>query len=175
MSLNDVIRQALVKYFRPNKRVRDEVEKLFADRPDPVIGVHIRYTDRTVSLDRIFSQITKLREQAPQAEIFLATDNERVQEMFRARFPKVFVIKKNLGSEGRSLHEKVEHQDQLLESENALIDMWALSRCHWLVHSRVSTFSTTAALLGRIPKSRQFDIDRFNAKVVVKRWIQTWA
>jgi hypothetical protein len=52
--------------------------------------------------------------------------------------------------------------------------MYALSSCDWLVHSRHSTFSVAAALIGGIPKSRQRDIDRSNPRVVVKRWIQAW-
>jgi hypothetical protein len=175
MSLDDVARHALDRYFRPNARVRSEVEKLFAGRTRPIIGVHIRYTDRKVSLDGIIREVATLRANVPQAQIFLATDNERVQGVFRERFDNVFVIEKNLGDDARSLHEMVEHDDQIREAENALIDMWALSKCDWLVHSRVSTFSVAAALIGGIPESRQRDIDRYSAKVVVKRWIQTWA
>jgi hypothetical protein len=32
-----------------------------------------------------------------------------------------------------------------------------------------------AALIGGIPRERQWDIDRANTKVVLKRWMQTWA
>jgi Nodulation protein Z (NodZ) len=175
MSQADVARRALATYFRPNARVRREVERLFADRSRPIIGVHIRYTDRKVSLDAIIAEVTKLREQMPEAEVFLATDNQRVQGLFRERFSKVFVIEKNLGDDASSLHQQVVHDDPLREAENALIDMWALSRCDWLVHSRHSTFSVAAALIGGIPKARQRDIDRRNPRVVLKRWVQLWA
>ncbi|MFH8251576.1 nodulation protein NodZ [Microbacterium sp. B2969] len=175
MSSAQLSEWALTRYFRPNQRVSREVDALFEGRSRPIIGVHIRYTDRKVSLDQIFRATEKLRRKVPTATIFLATDNQGVQERFRSRFTDVFVIDKVLGDDDNSLHEHVVVDDPLREAENALIDMWALARCDWLVHSRHSTFSVAAALIGGIPRSRQRDIDRWNARVVVKRWIQTWA
>lgn len=175
MPRDQLSRWALDKYFRPNARVRFEVEALFADRGRPIIGVHVRYTDRKVSLDRIFREVRRLRTKVPNAELFLATDNEGVQAKFRERFDHVFAIEKVLGDDDNSLHEHVELDDPLHEAENALIDMWALASCDWLVHSRHSTFSVAAALIGGIPRGRQRDIDRWNLRVVAKRWVQTWA
>lgn len=175
MSSSDLMRWALARHFRPNARIRGAVDEIFAGRTRPVIGVHIRYTDRKVSLDRIFREVAHLRRRMPEAPIFLATDNGGVQQQFRERFGNVFVIEKTLGDDDNSLHEHVVADDPLLEAENALIDMWALSSCDWLIHSRHSTFSVAAALIGGIPRSRQRDIDRWNVRVVVKRWVQTWA
>lgn len=166
---------ALDEYFIPNLRVRSAVDDLFTRLAAPVIGVHIRYTDRKVSLGRIFRETDLLRKRMPAAPIFLATDNQAVQDQFRARYSEVVVIDKVLGDDHNSLHEHVILEDPLHEAENALIDMWALSRCDWLVHSRHSTFSVAAALIGGIPKSQQRDIDRLNPRVVLKRWIQRWA
>jgi Nodulation protein Z (NodZ) len=172
---DEVTRVALSRYFRPNQRVRTEVERLFTNRRRPIIGVHIRYTDLKVSLDRIATELARLRKRVPDATIFLATDNMGVQDRFRSDFKDVFVIDKVLGDDANSLHEHVVLDDPLREAENALIDMWALASCDWLVHSRRSTFSVAAALIGGIPRSRQRDIDRWNPRVVLKRWIQTRA
>lgn len=171
----EIVRRVLFEHFTPNQRVRHAVDQLFEARSHPIIGVHVRYTDRKVSLKRIISDTATLRRRMPQAEIFLATDNGNVQELFRSAFDRVFVIDKAFGAGDNSLHEQAEHADPLREAENALIDMWALSRCDWLVHSRHSTFSVAAAAIGGIPRPRQLDIDRWNAKVVLKRWVQAWA
>lgn len=168
-------KMAIDEYFTPNLRIRSAVEDLFAELAAPVIGVHIRYTDRKVSLPRIFRETDRLRKRMPQAPIFLATDNQSVQDRFRDRYSGVVVIEKVLGDDANSLHEHVVLDDPLHEAENALIDMWALSRCDWLVHSRHSTFSVAAALIGGIPRSQQRDIDRLNPRVVLKRWVQRWA
>jgi len=172
---SEMMRWAIDRHFQPKERVRRTVDELFRDRQRPVIGVHIRYTDRKVSLDRIFHEVAALRREMPMASIFLATDNGAVQQRFRERFDDVFVIEKVLGDDENSLHEHVTLDDPLTEAENALIDMWALASCDWLVHSRHSTFSVAAALIGSIPRSRQRDIDRRNPRVVLKRWVQTWA
>ncbi|MBX3596108.1 MAG: hypothetical protein KF874_00925 [Rhizobiaceae bacterium] len=175
LSTSEITRNVLTRYFTPNNRVRARVQEVLKDRKRPIIGVHIRYTDRKVSLDRIFHEVAGLRERMPDAPIFLATDNQRVQESFRSKFDNVIVIEKALGDDVNSLHEHVVHDDPLREAENALVDMWTLAGCDWLVHSRHSTFSVAAAEIGAIPKSNQRDIDRHNARVVLKRWVQTWA
>jgi hypothetical protein len=173
--MNDLIMGVLTRHFTPNARILGEVNELFQHRAAPIIGVHVRFTDRKVSLDRIVADTAALRRRLPDAEIFLATDNHGVQQRFFNAFDRVFAIDKAFGVGDRSLHEQVEHVDPLREAENALIDMWALSQCDWLVHSRHSTFSVAAAMIGAIPASRQRDVDRVNPKVVLKRWVQTWA
>ena len=165
----------LSTHFIPNERVLREVNSLFEGRTRPIIGVHVRYTDRKVSLNRILANTAKLRLHMPEAEIFLSTDNLQVQNKFLTYFDRVFVIDKAFGAGDNSLHEEVAHANPLREAENALIDMWALSRCDWLVHSRNSTFSVAAALIGGIPRQRQRDIDRGNLLVILKRWMQTWS
>ena len=175
MTLNEVTRVVLEEHFTPNERVRSQVEAVFAELTRPTIGVHIRYTDRKVSLTRIAREVRRLRAQMPAAAIFLATDNSNVRNEFCRQFSNVHSIDKAFGDDDNSLHEGVVLDDPLTEAENALVDMWALARCDWLVHSRHSTFSVAAALIGGIPASRQRDVDRWNARVVAKRWIQNWA
>jgi hypothetical protein len=175
MTVDEVIRRVLTRYFTPNSRVRSEVDKLVSDRENPTIGVHIRYTDRKVSLSRIMTEVDRSRARLPEAPIFLATDNLGVQDAFRTRFERVLVIEKSLGDDANSLHEHVVHEDPLREAENALVDMWALASCDWLIHSRNSTFSVAAAAIGAIPRRRQRDIDRHNPRIVLKRWFQAWA
>jgi hypothetical protein len=172
---DDVTRLVLSRYFRPNERIGREVDKLFVGRRGRIIGVHVRYTDRKVSLERIIAAVARLKKRVPDAAIFLATDNQGVQDFFQREFSNLLVIEKVLGNDAYSLHEDLKMSDPQREAENALIDMWALSSCDWLVHSRHSSFSVTAAMIGGIPRSRQIDVDRFNPRVVLKRWVQTWA
>ncbi|MBS3649422.1 glycosyltransferase [Pseudaminobacter sp. 19-2017] len=174
-SAGEITRRALSRYFTPNDRVRERVDELLRAKSRPIIGVHIRHTDRKVPLARIAAEVARLRKRMPYAPIFLATDNQRVQDDFGTRFDNVIVIEKTLGDDVNSLHEHVVHADPLREAENALVDMWALASCDWLVHSRHSTFSVAAAAIGAIPHSRQRDVDRRNPRVVLKRWLQTWA
>lgn len=174
--LSDITSDTLDRYFRPVSAVRERVDAIFRGLDQPVIGVHIRFTDRKVPLPKIISSLAKLKSDMPKARIFLATDSAQAQAAILSRFPDTQTIDKALAADGAALHVTgSSFSDPVAEARNALIDMIALSRCDWLLHSQHSTFSVTAALIGRIPRARQIDVDRFNAKVVVKRFIQARA
>lgn len=174
--LDAITRDTLGEFFTPNDRIRRAVDALFVGRRQPVIGVHIRFTDRKVPLPRIARALGQLRARLPDSDIFLATDSAAAQNYITSRFDRVFTIDKHLVADGQALHYAgTAMADPLREAENAMIDMVALARCDWLIHSRHSTFSVAASLIGGIPAARQIDVDRFNAKVVVKRWFQAYA
>jgi hypothetical protein len=166
----------LASHFRPVPAVAAKVDAIFRDIAAPVIGVHIRFTDRKAPLPRIMATIERLARAHPEARIFLATDSAEAESAVLTRFPDVLRIEKALAQGGQALHvASGEFADPVEEARNALVDMMALARCHWLVHSSHSTFSVTAALIGRIPRERQLDVDRFNPKVRIKQAFQARA
>jgi len=172
----ELMSDILDQYFRPVREVQKQVDTIFANMKSPVIGVHIRFTDRKAPLPKIVSELTRLKQAQPEAKIFLATDSMEAQNAVLARFPDTRTIEKALAGDGAALHvASGVFSDPVAEARNALIDMVALSRCDWLLHSRHSTFSVTAALLGRIPEARQVDVDRYNLKLAVKQFIQARA
>lgn len=174
--LDAITQDMLHRFFTPNDRVRQTIGDLFAGRPRPVIGVHIRFTDRKVPLAKIERALSRLRARFPESDIFLATDSAAAQSYITDRFARVFTTTKQLVEDGQALHYAgTQMHDPVREAENAVIDMFALAECDWLIHSRHSTFSVAASLIGAIPAARQIDVDRFNAKVVVKRWFQAIA
>lgn len=172
-SLDDVTSDILAHHFRPVAEVQEQVEAIFADLKRPVIGVHIRFTDRKAPLPKIVAELEALHRRNPGASIFLATDSAEAQEAILSRFPDTRTIGKALASGDKALHFSSEgFADPVTEARNALVDMIALSRCDWLLHSRHSTFSVTAALIGRIPRERQIDVDGRNLKVILKQFVQ---
>ena len=172
-SLDDVTRAMLARYFDPVPEVKQLVDAVLTRDGRPTIGVHIRFTDRKAPLEKMVNRLTRLREQKPNARLFLATDSMAAQEAVLMRFPDAIQIEKSLDTGGAALHvASGRFADPVAEARNALADMVALSRCDWLVHSSHSTFSVTAALMGGIPKSRQIDVDRFNPKVRLKQFVQ---
>lgn len=175
-SLDAITQDMLHRHFTPNDRVRQALSDLFAGRHRPIIGVHIRFTDRKVPLAKIERALARLRTRSPASDIFLATDSAEAQAFVTSRFKRVFTIDKQLVEDGQALHYAgTRMADPIREAENAVIDMFALSECDWLIHSRHSTFSVAASLIGGIPAARQIDVDRLNLKVVVKRWFQAVA
>lgn len=172
-SLAEVTSNLLDLHFRPVAKVSEQVNAIFKDEAGPIIGVHIRFTDRKVPLGKIIAELEHLSRRESGAKIFLATDSAEAQAAILSRFSDVITIDKNLSASSTALHFSSESfSDPVAEAHNALIDMVALSRCDWLLHSRHSTFSVTAALMGRIPKQRQVDVDRHNIKVITKQFVQ---
>lgn len=175
-SEDDIVKEMLRRYFTPVAQVREAVDAALAHIEQPLIGIHLRFTDRKVPLPKIMEQIDRMREAQPDAALFLATDSQQAQDAVLARHDNVHTLSKTLAKDGVALHfSQDEFADPVREARAALADMVALSRCDWLIHSRHSTFSVTAALMGDIPEERQFDVDRRNVKVVAKRWFQARA
>lgn len=173
-SLNEIVRGYLDSHFTPNANVRSRIDMMLAEIPRPIIGVHIRYTDRKIPLHKIRQALRRRLERDPGASIFLATDNAEVQAAIVAEFDNVHYTSKYLDAEGHRLHWPTSQVDKVREAENALLDMWLLARCDHLIHSRHSTFSETSALLGGLDGARRDDVDRFNLPVVAKRLIQNY-
>jgi len=168
-----VTQDYLDRYFRPVPQVTARVDAVFDTLKKPVIGVHIRFTDRKVPLDRIVRELTRLSQSMPEATIFLATDSDIAQTAILSRFDNVVTLEKVLSKDGAALHFSTDSfNDPVQEARNALADMIALARCDWLLHSRHSTFSVTAALLGHISETHQVDIAKFDPVVRTKQFFQ---
>jgi hypothetical protein len=172
---NDIFRDYLARWFTPKPRVLETVEQLIAPERHPVIGVHIRYTDRKIPLDRFERALEEALERLPGASVFLATDNGEVEAMFREKFPRVFTMEKWFPPAGARIHHNAAAPDMVREAENALIDMWALSRCQCLIYSSHSTFSVTSRLLGDLSPDAVSDVDARNPVVQMTRLFQDYA
>lgn len=174
-SIDDIMRHYLKSHFTPNTRVRARVAAQLATMSRPVIGVHIRYTDRKIPLDKVRATLQRRLREHPGASIFLATDNAEVQTAMAAEFDNLYVVAKHFNADGARLHHPDSTVDKIAEAESALVDIWLLSQCDHLIHSRHSTFSETSALLGQLTGNRRDDVDRFNGFVLLKRFIQDHA
>jgi len=175
LSNDEIVQSVLQRHFRPNQRIGQSVQAITDRAREPFIGVHVRYTDRKVPLARVDRALVALRDRYPDAPVFLATDSGQVEERIIGRFSDVFTIDKQFAIGSASLHDEATFDDPLREAENALIDMWALSRAHWLIHSRNSTFSVAAALIGGITQDHQIDVEKNDVRLVAKRLIQATA
>lgn len=171
-SYDSIMSDYLNRFFTPNDRVL--AAATLEGLPRPVIGAHLRYTDMRGPLEAIKREIGRLRARLPESPVFLATDSSEAQADIQATFDNVHVTEKYLPEDGQQLHVHLRSDgvDPLREAENAMIDMWSLAACDYLVYSRNSTFSISSALIGGIPRSHQRDVDRHDPKIVLKRLIQ---
>ncbi|MFW2541558.1 NodZ family protein [Primorskyibacter sp. 2E107] len=172
-SEDSLLQEYLARYFTPNRRVREAVEAYRARFGRPLIGVHVRYTDRKIPVEPLEAALDKALAKKPGARIFLATDNIEIQKRFAERYGDIHFTDKYLPEDGARLHLPQAEIEKQREAENALIDIHLLAGCDHLICSRHSTFAETAILIGSL-RDRMQDVDRFNPAVVSKRIVQRY-
>ena len=170
----DIFKRYLDRYFRPNQRILFEVDNLLGTKNRPVIGVHIRHTDLAVPVSAVRAAVDNMIDQLHGASIFLATDSDAIQKEMEHAYSNVFYFEKWFAPSGQALHHNKKAPDMIREAENALIDMWALSRCDRLIYSMRSTFSHASRLIGEMPAQNVVDIDARNIPVILKRYAQNY-
>lgn len=152
--LQKVAREKLV----PGDVVVRRVEQ-FASRHfvAPVIGLHIRQTDRQNRYHAYFPMIKDILHRSPTAMIFLATDNRSVEDEFRRTFARVVCTDKWFPAPGQPLHRSGECPDRFEGGVSALVDLYLLARCNYLIYNGTSSFGVLAALLCRANPERIID------------------
>ena len=171
----EILADYLGRYFTPNARVRRALSQMRRASKRPSIGVHIRFTDRKIPLRPVLATLRRLTSCHPDAIIFLATDNAQIEQRLTREFDKVMTHPKRLDASGHRLHGPDTTCDRQREAENALIDMWQLSRCDHLIYSHRSTFSVTSACLGCFSKVHTHDVERFSIRLWAKDLLQRYA
>ena len=138
---SDLLRQL----FRPLPTITQRIDERTADFSTHTIGVHIRRTDHQQSIDQsptelFLNAIEDEIEMHPDTRVYLATDDEPTKHLLRQRFGKRIITSPN---EAR--------RDSTSGIQDALIEMFALSRTVHIFGSAGSSFSEIAAKLGNIP------------------------
>lgn len=173
LDTNEIIRKVLLEEMTLSDEVRQRLDDYkSANWPDKVIGVHIRHTDLRTNLLRYERPLRKFLRRSPDAHIFLATDNLQVNEDYHKRFKNVFSIPKWFPESMASMHQNVNCPDKVANGIEALVDMYLLADCDYLIYPGSSTFSCVSLLLSNKPPEQVVDIERFNPKVRLKRCIR---
>lgn len=110
------------------------------------IGLHIRYTDLQSPLEDMITAVQQLVR--PESTVFLCTDNAHVQNTVSRIFPRTVWTDKVFPAGGEPLHCFVPELSNVQKGEEALIDMYLLSKCHELVYYHKSSFSRISLLQG---------------------------
>ncbi len=173
LGIEAVIRQVLTTQML----LRDEIQRQIADFKarhwaDEVIGLHIRHTDLRTNLNAYQRALQRLLKRAPRAPIFLSTDNQAISEEYCRQFKNVISTPKWFPRGMSSMHGDPECPDRVANGVAALVDMYLLSQCDYLIYPSASTFSWLSRILSGLPAKRVVDINRFNLKVQLKRLIR---
>ncbi len=118
------------------------------------VGMHIRYTDRKNSYAKYESIASRIMRNHPAASVFLATDNKAVEDDLRSRHPHLIATSKWYAPPGTPLHRTRECPDALEREADALIEMYLLSRCDYLIYNSTSTYGVMARLFSQAPPER---------------------
>jgi len=135
------------EYFIPTPSIMQRIDSVAEKLGPNSVGIHIRRSDNAKSWEKsplsvFISAIQNTLQEAPQTRFFLATDSPDVQTALIQIFSKEVIITR----EGISLS-----RDSISGMEEAVIDMWSLSRTNKILGSYWSSFSEAAASIGGIP------------------------
>jgi len=156
-----VYREVLRESLTLHPSIMSRVEKFrSAQFRTPMIGVHARYTDRKVKLAAVHRRVRKLLEFSPDAGIFLATDSKVVQNQFEKSYRMVVSTPREYAADGGPIHKIRDDSGAKERGAQALVDLYLLGSCEYLVIDEGSTFSYLAALLFQNDPSRIYNVQR---------------
>ncbi|MBQ6063774.1 MAG: glycosyl transferase [Prevotella sp.] len=128
--------------FHPVSHLQERINQAKEGFARHTIGVHIRRTDNVRSIQNSPTHlfIERMQQEPTETKFYLATDSEEVKEEMRNIFGKRIITSPNKATRGN-----------LEGMEDALVEMYLLAATHRILGSSCSTYSMTAASIGRTP------------------------
>lgn len=132
------------QYFKPVKHIRKKIENK-VNTFNNTVGIHIRRTDNKRSIevstdDKIFEIIHKELQANSRKTFFLATDCASTKQKYKAAFKESIITNDDISFE-RNKRENI---------ENAVLDLYCLSRTQKIYGSFFSSYSKVAAVIGDV-------------------------
>jgi hypothetical protein len=155
--LRELLRENLILHPSIRDRINQFKGEWFNGK---MVGVHVRYTDRRGRLRLIRKRLDALLEREPHVRIFLATDNLQIQNLFQEQYPSVITTEKWYPTSAASIHRNPECRDRMENGIAALIDMYLLAECDYLILDESSAFSYVVSLVTSQPSSNIFNVQR---------------
>ena len=174
LSNQAILKEAAKSYIQPNERIQSIVDQFVKENfRQRMLGLHIRATDLMAPVEKLLRVAGRVVKQHDCDGVFVATDNAEVEERARKLLPNVISLPKQLPKAGIPLHYDPQCQDRLERATQALVDMLLLSRCPDLVYACRSSFGYVASLFSPLDQNL-YDVDRYNPKIQIKQYLQSW-
>ncbi len=157
-TLNDhkLAHALFVKHVHPTQPVVQEVNDFYhAHFKQQPLGIHIRHSDLQSPLPRMLEALQNIY--TPGQEIFLCTDNERVEKMVLRLYPHCIIRSKIFQGVNIPLHNYVPGISNVEKGFDAVVEMLILARCSQIIHYAPSSFARIAILASGI------DMDKIRA------------
>jgi hypothetical protein len=166
--LRDLIRSELVLHPEIAARVSDFQQRLWGEE---VVGVHMRYSDRRGGIRNTFRQVDTIVARHPRSRVFVATDNEDLLRHARDRYgvARLIATEKWFPVPGKPIHRNAEGPDGVQKAQDALLELYLLGSCRWLVGDHRSSFAYVAALLSNCPPDAITNVD---PGAFLPRWVR---
>lgn len=128
--------------FHPIGKLQERIERVKGMFAPQTIGVHIRRTDNIRSIENSPTHlfIERIRQEPDDVTFYLATDSEEVKSEMAQIFGSRIITSPNKATRGN-----------LEGMEDALVEMYLLAATSRILGSSCSTYSMTAASIGRTP------------------------
>ncbi len=134
-----------IQSFTPTKKILEKLDKASAQFDEHTIGMHIRRTDnlKSIELSPLHLYEDKLQELVSQnsnLKVYVATDDPSLKDHFKKTYPNQVII-----------YEKTFGRDSLEGIEDAVIELFMLSRTSEIYGSYYSSYSEMASKIGKTP------------------------
>lgn len=167
LSRDGLMQKLLTEHLFIQPHIRHMAEEFRANFfKTQTIGVHIRYTDNTtyptheVSLNNYLRIIERMLEENPNANIFLATDSTELLREYQDKYSNILTTAKWYPhKKGEKLHGNSNCPNRIQNGIEALVEMYLLAHCDYLVFSRKSSFGRVCRYLSCLDESRIFDVE----------------
>ncbi len=175
-SLEEMIRKIILEEMILLPKIQDLINDYKKQNwQEGIIGAHIRYTDRKINIKKIENSIAKILQKNEKAVLFLCTDSKEIENFYRKKYKaKIIVTEKWFPptNEGRSSLHFNNCPDRVQNGIEALVDMYLLSHCDYIIYSECSTFSYISRVISDLPDDKILNIDRFDIKLNLKKIIR---
>jgi hypothetical protein len=174
MGIQEILRRILCDSITLRKEIAQKIADFQSKHfRKSVIGVHIRQTDRIVPIEKYNRPLNRILRENPDAQIYLATDNKTVEEYFEKEYKnEILKTDKWYPDKNEQMHINSNCPDMYQNGVEALVDMYLLSKCDYLIYPGISTFSWISSILSNAKPENLVDIQRYDAVIRFKRWLR---
>jgi hypothetical protein len=157
-----ILRRLLREDLVLNPRIRERIDQFKQDHfGKRTVGVHVRYTDYRTALWATLGTLNGLLDRERDLRVFLCTDNIKIKELFDHSYPNVITAPHwYSATAGLALHTHQKRLDPIENGVEALVDLYLLAGCDYLIVDRSSHFGHVATLLTNTQDSKIFDVRR---------------
>jgi hypothetical protein len=128
--------------FKPVPEIQDKIDTFYDLNLKNLVGVHFRHgngeLDNLRHIDKFDEYFDEIGDEK---EIFLCTDSTYVLDKFKEKYSVISYPKWYPEINKGAMHKCTKCPDKFKNVENALIDMYLLSKCHKIICSNGSWFS----------------------------------